>query len=210
MGTLINTFTVDPNQGGRTAGSFQNGRETIRVQVMPRNVIVFLDSNNHAIYTEYALADRDFAILSIDAEIAPDTGLVALVAGGFTANTGNSYDALIRTTYRATLPPVPLQTAPAPIGFGGRLYLFAAGVDPLADTHPLYVRSSADGIAWGDWQALGGNARSTPAPAILNNRLYLFVVGTDPASPLTRPVYYRSTPDGTNWDAWVYLGGNLA
>lgn len=103
-----------------------------------------------------------------------------------------------------------LADAPAAAAFNGRLYAFAVGVDPAdPNIHPLYVKSSADGANWTGWQSLGGNLTAAPAAAAFNGRLYVFAAGTDPQNPAVRPLYVKSSADGTAFGDWASLGGNL-
>ncbi len=100
-----------------------------------------------------------------------------------------------------------LTDAPAAAEFGGRLYAVASGVDPGNPAiRPLYIKTSADGATFGEWQSLGGNLTAAPAAASFNGRLHLFAAGTDGG---TRPLYVKSSADGATFTGWANLGGNL-
>jgi len=102
-----------------------------------------------------------------------------------------------------------LTSAPAAASFNGRLYVFASGVDTSNPTiHPLYARSF-DGHAWTDWSSLGGNLTDAPAAATFGGRLYAFAKGVDPQNSNVYPLYVKSSVDGSNFDEWRSLGGNL-
>ena len=103
-----------------------------------------------------------------------------------------------------------LTAAPGVAAFNGRLYVFAAGVDPANSAiHPLYVKSAADGANFTDWINIGGNLTDAPAAAAFNGRLYAIAKGIDPGNPTIFPLYLKSSADGTNFGEWQNLGGNL-
>jgi len=87
--------------------------------------------------------------------------------------------------------------APAAVGRGARLHVFARGSDGA-----LYHKAG-DGSSWERWERLGGSVVSSPAAVVAGGRLTVFVRSRDDQ------VWTRSR-DGRAWSAWTPVGGQLS